>query len=109
METRTVELNVQTNSSDAAAEFKRLHDEIALAQQELDGLTQELGASNTATVAAQKKVNDLRGAYDQLNGCCSKLFSYSTTCGLTSRSRFYAYGSKVNNGSWWCCWWICGC
>lgn len=67
METRTVELNVQTNSSDAAAEFKRLHDEIALAQQELEGLTQELGASNTATVAAQKKVNDLRGAYDQLN------------------------------------------
>ena len=67
METRTVELNVETNSSDAAAEFKKLHDEIALAQQELEGLTQELGANNAATVAAQKKVNDLRGAYDQLN------------------------------------------
>jgi hypothetical protein len=66
-EIRTVELNVETNSQDAASEFKRLHDEIALAQQELDALTQELGASNQATVQAQQKVNDLRGAYEQLN------------------------------------------
>lgn len=66
-EIRTVELNVETNSLDAASEFKRLHDEIALAQQELDALTQELGANNQATVQAQQKVNDLRGAYEQLN------------------------------------------
>jgi hypothetical protein len=66
-EIRTVELNVETNSLDAASEFKKLHDEIALAQQELDALTQELGASNQATVQAQQKVNDLRGAYEQLN------------------------------------------
>lgn len=67
METRTVELNVQTNSSDAAAEFDKLRTEIQNAQEELDTLTKELGANNRATVAAQKKVNDLRGAYDQLN------------------------------------------
>jgi hypothetical protein len=66
-EIRTVELNVETNSLDAASEFKRLHDEIALAQQELDALTQELGENNQATIQAQQKVNDLRGAYEQLN------------------------------------------
>lgn len=66
-EIRTVELNVETNSQDAASEFERLKNEIQNAQQELDSLTQELGASAKATVQAQKKVNDLSAAYDQLN------------------------------------------
>jgi hypothetical protein len=66
-EIRTVELNVETNSQDAASEFERLKTEIQNAQQELDSLTQELGASAKATVQAQKKVNDLSAAYDQLN------------------------------------------
>lgn len=66
-EIRTVQLNVETNSQDAASEFERLKTEIQNAQQELDSLTQELGASAKATVQAQKKVNDLSAAYDQLN------------------------------------------
>jgi len=67
METRTVQLNVQTNAATTQDEFKRLHQEIAKAEQEFEDLNNTLGETDAATVAAKQKVTDLRGAYQQLN------------------------------------------
>ncbi len=73
METRTVQLNVQTNAATTQDEFKRLHQEIAKAEQEFEDLNNTLGETNAATVAAKQKVTDLRGAYAQLNQTATDL------------------------------------
>ena len=73
METRTVQLNVQTNAATTQDEFKRLHQEIAKAEQEFEDLNNTLGETDAATVAAKQKVTDLRGAYTQLNQTATDL------------------------------------
>jgi hypothetical protein len=73
METRTVQLNVQTNAATTQDEFKRLHQEIAKAEQEFEDLNNTLGETDAATVAAKQKVTDLRGAYAQLNQTATDL------------------------------------
>jgi hypothetical protein len=73
METRTVQLNVQTNAATTQDEFKRLHQEIAKAEQEFEDLNNTLGKTDAATVAAKQKVTDLKGAYTQLNQTATDL------------------------------------
>ena len=73
METRTVQLNVQTNAATTQDDFKRLHQEIAKAEQEFEDLNNTLGETDAATVAAKQKVTDLRGAYTQLNQTATDL------------------------------------